>query len=74
MYNFTKDLPKYGDLYEINRWKSLVKCGGFTDYDGEGNWVKDGKMTDDYYNNVCDLGSIETAIKEGITHVMWFNK
>ena len=39
-----------------------------------GHWVKDGKMTDGWGDNVCSITAIDLAIKDGITHVCWFNK
>lgn len=72
--NFTKEIPDYGDLIPINDWKEDVINEFFTDYDGCGNWVKDGKMTDGWGDNVCSITAIDLAIKDGITHVCWFNK
>ena len=74
---FTKELPDpdWCDIIPIEQWKKEVEYGMFTDYDGNGHWVKDGKMTDGRGDNVCDLGSIDAMIKvEGVTHVCWFNK
>ena len=74
--NFTKELPDpdWCDIIPIKEWKQAVEYGMFTDYDGNGHWVKDGKMTDGWGDNVCSITAIDLAIKDGITHVCWFNK
>lgn len=74
--NFVRELPDpdYSDLIEIHTWREEVEYGMFTDYDGNGHWVKNDKMTDGWGDNVCDLAAIDEAIKNGITHVCWFNK
>lgn len=72
--NFVRKIPDYGDLIPINDWKEDVSNGFFTDYDGNGHWAKDGKMTDGLGDNVCSIEAIDLAIKEGVTHVCWFNK
>jgi len=71
---FDRELPDYGDLIPIDDWKIEVDYGMFTDDDGNGHWVKDGKMTRGFGDNVCNLDCIEAAVEFGITHVMWFNK
>ena len=72
--SFEKELPDYGDLIPIDEWRESVEYGMFTEDDGCGNWVKDGKMTRNWSDHVCDLDVIDEAIEFGITHVMWFNK
>ena len=71
---FEKDLPDFGDLIPIEEWREEVDYGMFTDDDGNGHWVKDGKMTTGWGDNVCNLDYVEAAIEFGITGVMWFNK
>ena len=75
--NFVKELPDdpdYCDIIDIDTWYQEVKNGMFTDYDGNGHWVKDNMITSGWGDNVCSLTAIAEAKKEGVTHVCWFNK
>jgi hypothetical protein len=75
--NFTKSIKEYdfGDLIPIEEWIEDVKYELFTDYDGCGNFVKDGMMTDTYDDDVCNIKLCEELYSKGeITHVLWFNK
>ena len=74
MNNFIDNIPDYGDVIPIDDFKASVECGMFTDYDGDGHWAKDKKMTAGYGDNVCDINAIDDAIAHGVTHVVWFNK
>ena len=74
-YKFTKEIPNYGDLIEIQDWLHDVVLGLYTDEDGTGNWVKDRKMTESLGDPVCDKYAISDAVMDyGVTHVCWFNK
>lgn len=72
--NFTEDIPNYGVLVPIDKWEESVINGEFTDDDGLGNWVKNGKRTGDYDDSIFDETSINEAKKYGIEAVCWFNK
>ena len=74
--NFNRILPDpdYCDIIPIEEFRKDVECMLFTDYDGNGHWVKDGKMTDGWGDNVCNLSAIDEMIEKGVTHVCWFNK
>ena len=71
---FTEPLLDFGDLFTINKWRDCVKYGGFVDSDGCGNFVKNGKMTSSFQDNVCSLDEIDKMQKMGATHIIWFNK
>ena len=73
-YKFTEEIPKYGDVIEIDEWYEYVKDGDFIDYDGCGNFAKDGLMTESFCDRVCSLSAIRQAKEQGATHVAWFNK
>lgn len=60
---YDRELPNYGYLMTIEKWKDAVEEGYIMDDDG--NWVKDGMMSR------FDPFSSE---QEDATHVMWFNK
>ena len=71
---FVEPLPNYGDIIPISEWKDGVRCKVFTSSDGCGNFVKNGKMTSSFEDNVCDLSEIDKMQKKGATHIIWFNK
>lgn len=60
------------DIIPISDFKSLVECGGFTDYDGTGYYL------DSCGNKIrhvrCNNGNILAAEIEGAKYVIWFNK
>lgn len=57
-------------LMTIEEWRNSVKSGLFNEYDGSGEWVRDGQtMTDCIFDDVFN----ETP-PEGATHVAWYNK
>ncbi len=54
------------DLFTLAEWAEAVKDGSFNEYDGFGNYVKDGMAawgTDVFGNDPQDA-----------THVVWYNK
>ena len=69
---YTKPLPKYGDLLTINEFQEDVESGSFIDYDGQGDLVKDGMLSDIViYPSTMDLTLLEHP---EATHVMWYNR
>lgn len=70
---FVRDIPSYCEVFEIKRWYEYIEHGFFNDYDGCGNFAKDGKMTR-WGDDVCNIMEIDKAFLEGATHVCWFSK
>lgn len=65
------ELPKYGDVMSLKDFIENVKCGGFIDYDGSGNYVKDGKMSNiDVYPSDVSKG----RLRKEFDTIIWFNK
>lgn len=65
------ELPDYGDVMSLSDFIESVKFGGFIDYDGSGNYVKDGKMSDiDIYPSDYKAG----AIRKDFDTIIWFNR
>jgi hypothetical protein len=66
-----KPLSNYGDLFTIDDFLDMVRCGGVTDWDGSGSWA-----TKTQQSNV-DI-NFATILKNDppkwATHVIWFNK
>lgn len=61
-------LSTYGDLLTKEEWLDGVASGLFTDDDGYGHLVKDGKMSSMYiYPTIADK-------RFDATHVLWFNR
>ena len=65
------ELPDYGDVMSLKDFIENVKCGGFIDYDGYGNYVKDGKETDiEIYPSDVKKGNI----RKDFDTIIWFNR
>ncbi len=64
-------IPKYGSLMTIEQWLDCVKCGGFIDYDGFGNYAFKEKMSD---KEVRPSDVKKGKIDKTFTHVVWFNR
>jgi hypothetical protein len=65
------DLPDYGDVMPLTDFINNVMCGGFIDYDGSGNYVKDGKES--------DITIIPSDVKRGTIRtefdtIIWYNR
>lgn len=66
------ELPDYGDVYSIEEFKGMCECGGFIDYDGHGNYVKDGKESN-VMVKPSDIMAGFVRDKE-FDSVVWFNR
>jgi len=68
---FENDIPAYGDIMSLKDFIENVKCGGFIDYDGSGNYVKDGKESDiSIYPSDVKYGAIRTDFDT----IVWYNR
>jgi hypothetical protein len=56
----------HGSLFTMKKFKESVKAGGFTDYDGIGNY-SDGKKT---FHQILTV----TQLDDTYSHVMWYNR
>ena len=66
-----KEMPVHGDVMLLEDFKECVKCGCFIDYDGYGNYIKDGKCTNiEIYPSDIKRGSI----REGFISIIWYNR
>ena len=63
-----------GCLMDIKEFMQDVKDGGFTDYDGFGKWATKDMVTVGYGDDVTSIIKIQQAIRDGFTHVCWYNK
>jgi hypothetical protein len=55
----------------LKEFVSTCKCGGFIDYDGSGNYIKDGKMSD------IDIfpSDVKTNLyRHDFDQIIWFNR
>lgn len=65
------EIPDYGDLMILPEFKECVECGGFTDYDGSGNYATETQMSD----IGVDFNDLLTGMyPKWVTHIVWFNK
>lgn len=68
--DYTRDLPGYGDLMAVEKYKYFCRRGMFIDYDGFGRPVRDGKMCKAYVIPSRCPGDIP----EDATEIIWFNR
>lgn len=65
------DIPTFGSVMSLKEFISCCRCGGFINYDGSGNYVKDGKMSDiDVYPS--DVKN--RCIRKDFDTIIWFNR
>lgn len=65
------DIPDYADVMSLKDFIENVECGGFIDYDGSGNYVRDGKES----NITINPSDIRYgAIRDDFDSVAWYNK
>ena len=65
------ELPKYGDLMPLEDFISCVKMGGFIDYDGFGNYVKDGMISD---IEIIPSDVLNNSVRTDFNEIIWFNR
>ena len=65
------ELPSYGNVIRLEEFIEICETGGFIDYDGSGEYVKDGKKS-----NITVLPSDIKAgkIRKEFDSVIWFNR
>jgi len=61
-----------GDVFSIEEFEAMCEAGGFIDYDGYGNYCKDGKMSD----VMVKPSDIKHGIfrKDEFDSVIWYNR
>jgi len=65
------EIPDFGDVMSLEDFIDNVKCGGFIDYDGSGNYVKDGMESDiTIYPSDFKHGAIRTDFDT----IVWYNR
>ena len=65
------ELPDYGEVMSLDEFISNCNDGGFIDYDGSGNYVKDGKKSNiTIYHSDVKNGNI----RNDFDSVIWFNR
>lgn len=69
-------LPKYGDVFAIDKFIDYVREHTFIDDDGCGDLVKkEGDRWFDIPATVyCDVTFLQKQKAKGVTHIVWFNK
>jgi len=65
------ELPDFGDVMSLDHFIANVKCGGFINYDGSGNYVKDG-MESDITIHPTDVK--HGTIRKDFDTIVWYNR
>jgi hypothetical protein len=68
---FVNSVPDYGDVIPLSTFIENVNSGGFIDYDGSGEYIKDGMMS--------GITIKPSDVKNGMARkdfdsIVWFNK
>ncbi len=67
------DIPDYGDVYTIDKFKGLCENGALINSDGHGRYCRDGQeLFRPAIPLLFKLGLINKD--QGYTHVIWYNK
>lgn len=66
-----KDIPKYGDRMPLKEFIECCNVDGFIDYDGSGNYVKDGMMSD---ISIYPSDIVSGDVRKDFDEVVWFNR
>lgn len=64
-------IPEYGDVMSLKEFIETVNDGGFIDYDGSGNYVRDGKMSD---ISIYPSDVKHNAVRNDFDTIVWFNR
>jgi len=65
------ELPTNGDVMSLNDFIEAVKNGWFIDYDGFGNYVRDGKET----NIMVFPSDVEhKSLRKDFDTIIWYNR
>jgi hypothetical protein len=68
---FVDKVPDYGDKMSLKEFISCCKSGGFIDYDGSGEYIKNGKCSG---INIYPSDVEHNKIREDFTKIVWYNK
>jgi hypothetical protein len=66
-----EEMPTYGTVMSLDDFIINVNMGNFIDYDGSGNYVKDGQMTD---IGIYPSDVKYKAIRKEFDTIIWFNR
>jgi hypothetical protein len=66
-----KELSTYGDVMTLKHWLECVNSGGFIDYDGSGNYVRDGKESN---ISIYPSDVRHNSIRNDFDTIIWFNR
>lgn len=67
----SRDVKEGDDVMSLNDFIECCNSGGFIDYDGSGDYVKDGKI----YNISIYPSDVENnAIRKDFDTIVWFNR
>jgi len=66
-----EDIPKYGSIMSLSEFVSCCKDGGFIDYDGSGEYIRDGKMSG---ISIYPSDITSNRYRKDFTEIIWFNK
>lgn len=69
--NFINSVPGYGHLMGLKEFVDCVRGGGFIDYDGSGEYVKEGMMSG---ITILPSDVKHGSIRKDFDQIVWFNR
>jgi len=64
-------IPEHGTVMPLTEFIECVESGGFIDYDGYGEYIKDGKLTD---INIYPSDILHNSIRSDMDTIIWYNR
>jgi len=64
-------IASFGNHMTLKEFISNVKCGGFIDYDGAGNYAT---ATEESNITILPSDIMEKEYRKDFTHIVWYNK
>ena len=68
---FEREIPDYGDVMPLSDFVECCKDGGFIDYDGSGNYVKDNKISN---ISIYPSDVENNSVRKDFDTIIWFNR
>lgn len=66
-----EELSTYGTIMSLKDFVDCCNCGGFIDYDGSGNYIRNGQMSD---ITIFPSDVKSNMIRKDFDEIIWFNR
>lgn len=66
-----REIEADDDVMSLKHWLGCVACGGFIDYDGYGNYVRDGKISN---IEIYPSDVKHNSVRKDFDTIIWYNR